>query len=123
VDDLDLDSRTRPNAWAFVDVAELVDGGSGALWSLPHGGDLDANLVQLSSGEEIAQHVNSEVDVFVVVCDGTGALTVDDRRLPLRPGVAVLVPRDTRRAIRAGRDGVRYFSVHRRRDSLAVGRR
>jgi hypothetical protein len=47
-------------------------------------------------------------------------VTVDDRTLPLDAGVAVLVPIGTRRVIRAGRNGIRYLSIHRRRDPLTI---
>lgn len=45
-----------------VDVDRLeVDGADGATWSLPYGGDLDANVVRLRAGNSIDAHVDAEV--------------------------------------------------------------
>ena len=126
VDDLDdprESDRSTPLRSTIVDIGSVGDDAPGASWSLPHGGDLDANLIRLASNGQIADHVNTEVDVLVVVWDGSGRLTIDDRVLTLAPGIVVLVPRDARRAIEAGPDGIRYLSIHRRRGGLTIGRR
>lgn len=120
LDEPDTDQKRHRST--HVDLSQIGDDGSGAVWSLPHGGDLDANLIRLDAGEEIESHVNSAVDVFIVVWDGAGEITIDDQALSLQPGVAVLVQRGSRRAIQAGHDGVRYLTVHRRRDPLTIGR-
>ena len=114
------ESDTRAVGASHVDIAALAGPGRGALWSLPHDGDLDANLVQLPAGDEIASHVNNEVDVFMVVMGGDGVLVADGHSYPLRTGVAVLVPRGAARTIRAGGEPLRYFTVHRRRAPLAI---
>lgn len=119
----ELDTREQPDRVTYVDLTQFAREGSGALWSLPHDGDLDANLVHLVGGEEIGHHVNHEVDVFVVVVDGAGELDIDERTLSLRPGVVSLIPRGTSRAIRADGAGVSYLTVHRHRGPLAIGRR
>src|SRR3954464_6531176 len=107
-----------------VDLA-LVDrsGGAGALWSLPHGGDLDANLVRLASGQAIGAHVNSEVDVLVVGVAGLGTVDVDGAVHDLRPSRVVLVPKETRRSITAGDGELLYLTVHRTRGGLQIGGR
>ncbi|MFV0257555.1 MAG: cupin domain-containing protein [Acidimicrobiales bacterium] len=97
-------------------------GDSGARWSLPHGGDLDANLVTLAPDDGIGSHVNTEVDVLMYVTAGHGDLRVDGNRHPLGPATVALVPRGTDRRIKAGPDGLTYLSVHRRRGPLAIGR-
>lgn len=121
-DELDTRPGTTDRT-AHVDITQLGGKGRGAIWSLPHDGDLDANVVRLDAGQAIGEHINHEVDVFVVVWDGTGGIRIDDRPVGLRPGVALLVPKGTTRAIRAGADGVTYLTVHRRRGPLAIGRR
>lgn len=104
-----------------VDLGGLdVAGADGAVWSLPHGGDLDANLVRLQPGGEIAAHVNAEVDVVLVVQCGSGELGIDGHRRPLRSDVLALIPRGARRAISAGAQGITYLSIHRRRDRLTI---
>lgn len=95
----------------------------GAVWSLPHDGDLDANLVHLASGDAIAAHVNSEVDVFLVVQSGSGTLDVDGATHVLRPGVVALVPAGATRAIAAGEAGMTYLSVHRHRNAMTIATR
>lgn len=95
-------------------------GGPGAVWSLPHGGDLDANLVRLRDGDVIDTHVNDDVDVLIYVQSGGGELTVDDDEHRLRSDVLVLIPRGARRRIVAGSSGMYYLSVHRRRSPLTI---
>src|SRR3954471_10105138 len=96
---------------------DLVDrsGGAGALWSLPHGGDLDANLVRLGPGEAIGAHVNSEGDVLVVGVGGAGTVDIDGATHDLRPSVVVLVPKGASRSITAGDGELLYLTVHRAR--------
>ncbi|MFV0526456.1 MAG: cupin domain-containing protein [Acidimicrobiales bacterium] len=96
--------------------------GSGARWSLPHGGDLDANLVTLAPYDRIGGHVNAEVDVLLYVTSGHGELLVEGTVHPLGPATVALVPRGAGRQVNAGPDGLVYLSVHRRRAPLAIGR-
>ncbi len=104
-----------------VDVgATDTDGRSGVVWSLPHGGDLDANLVHLDPGDAIGAHVNDEVDVLVWVIAGRGRLVVDGTCLELHGCVLVSIPKGRRREVEAGTDGITYFSIHRRRGPLAI---
>ena len=105
-------------------IAELADvkGVGGAVWSLPHGGDLDANLVRLAPGSGIGEHVNSEVDVLMVIRDGDGELTVDGTVHALVPSSVALVRRGSNRAVRAGGRGVEYLSIHPRRGPLTIKR-
>jgi quercetin dioxygenase-like cupin family protein len=111
-------------------VATVVDlgatdtrGRSGVVWSLPHGGDLDANLVHLGPGAVIEAHHNDEVDVVISVLAGRGRLTVDDAAHLLRGDVLALIPKGSRREVRAGSDGITYLSLHRRRDPVSTLRR
>ncbi|MAT06579.1 MAG: hypothetical protein CL424_16185 [Acidimicrobiaceae bacterium] len=118
----ELDTRRETDRVTHVGVTQLVSEGNGALWSLPNYGDLDANVVQLDADQAIGEHINHDVDVFIVVWDGTGEVAIDDRPLPVRPGVALLVPKGTSRTIRADADGMTHLTVHRRRGHLAIGR-
>ena len=102
---------------------EVVDlnagAGSGPLWGMASH-DLNATLLAWPAGHAVAEHVNSELDVLVVVLDGTATITIDDAGHALRAPATILIPRGTRRAIRAGDDGTRYLSVHRRRGPLQI---
>jgi len=125
VDQWDVDTVDEPDADPLgVDLAGLSESGrSGAIWSLRHGGDLDANVVWLRPDDTIDEHVNDDVDVLLVVWSGEGELTSDGRSVALRPGVVVQIERGARRRVVAGTDGVTYLSVHRRRDGLTITRR
>ena len=104
-----------------VDLGDVAVRGSGAVWSLPHGGDLDANLVRLDPDATIGAHVNDEVDVLVFVQSGTGQLLLGDDRVDLGSDHLVLVPKGVRRSVTAGPAGITYLSVHRRRGPIQIG--
>jgi mannose-6-phosphate isomerase-like protein (cupin superfamily) len=95
-------------------------GRPGAVWSLPHGGDLDANLVRLHPDGVIDTHVNDDVDVLIFVQSGSGELTVDGTGYELRSDVLAMVPKGSQRRIVAGPSGVYYLGVHRRRSPLTI---
>ena len=115
-------SGDGPERAVVVDVGAADPGGrTGVLWSLPHGGDLDANLVHLDPGGAIGSHVNDEVDVLLSVIAGRGRLLVEAATFELHGGVLALIPKGSRREVGAGAEGITYLSIHRRRGPLAIG--
>ena len=117
-------ARNETNEPVIVDLGEADTGWrAGSIWSLPHDGDLDANLVRLQPGDAIDEHVNDEVDVLVFVLAGDGALAVDDETHDLRGDVLARIPRGATRAISAGPQGVTYLSIHRSRGPLTISPR
>lgn len=100
-----------------------TSGGDGVVWSLPHGGDLDANLVRLGPGAAIGEHRNDEVDVLIYVQSGSGELAQGEEVQPLSGENLALIPRGSRRSIRAGNRGLTYLSIHRRRNGLTLKQR
>ena len=105
----------------FTDLAGVdTDGPDGAVWSLPPGGDLNANLVKLGPGGRIDRHRNAEVDVVIVVVDGAGELIVNDEAHPLRPHVLAHIPKGAERQVNAGPAGLQYLSLHRARGGLQI---
>ena len=80
--------------------------------------DLHVNLVALAPGEEIAPHVNAQLEVLLTCVEGRGTLTVADEEIPLRPGTVVLIPRGARRGTRAGDEPLRYVTCHRKRAGM-----
>lgn len=93
--------------------------GSGPLWGMAST-DLNATLLAWPAGHELAEHVNDELDVLLVVIAGAVTVAIDDEPHVLASPAALLVPRGARRAIRAGAQGARYLSVHRRRGPLQI---
>ncbi len=104
----------------IVDLNAEATGSGGAVWSLPHGGDLDANLVRLDPGGGVGEHVNNELDVLIVALSGSGKVVIDGNVSSLGPNHLALIPQGTSRSIVAGDSGITYVSVHRRRGPLAI---
>ncbi|WKD36758.1 cupin domain-containing protein [Streptomyces xanthophaeus] len=104
-------------------VEAAADGQSGALWRLRHKGrQLDANLVRLLPGGQIAVHREPEVDVLLTVVQGGGSLTLDGAEVDVVPGSLTLLPRGSARSLRAGPEGLVFLTAHRRRAGMAIGR-
>jgi len=82
--------------------------------------DLNATLLAWPPGHEVAEHLNGELDMLVIVLDGSGSAIIDGELHDLAAGSAILIPRGTRRRITSGDEGVRYLSVHRRRGPLQI---
>jgi mannose-6-phosphate isomerase-like protein (cupin superfamily) len=93
--------------------------GIGPLWGMAST-DLNATLLAWPAGHAVAEYVNDELDVLVVVLTGHGCAIVDGESHELGEGSAILVPRGARRAITAGDGGLRYHSIHRRRGPLQI---
>jgi quercetin dioxygenase-like cupin family protein len=111
---------TTDGTHGTAEPADLAAGaGSGPLWGMASE-DLNATLLAWPAGEAVAEHVNDQLDVLIVVLAGAVSVTIDDERHELRAPAALLVPRGARRSIRAGAEGVRYLSVHRRRGPLQI---
>ena len=119
------DAQTAEPVVVDLTAAIAADTGAsdGAIWSLPHDGDLDTNLVVLGPRGTIEAHVNGEVDVLVVVHAGGGKLRVDGVSHELRPGMLALVRKGSERGIVADTEGVSYLSIHRRRGGVTIGSR
>ncbi|MGH9101396.1 MAG: cupin domain-containing protein [Acidimicrobiales bacterium] len=97
--------------------------GRGVLWSLPPGSQLNANLARLEAGQEVAEHVNHEVDVLLVGLEGRGTVESSGTSVELRPQVLVHVAKGAARSIRAGEAPLLYLSIHLRRPGLQIGPR
>ena len=93
--------------------------GTGPLWGMASN-DLNATLLVWPAGYEVAEHTNAELDVLLIVLEGGGVAVIDAREHAISPGDALLIPRGSSRAIRAGATGIRYLSVHSRRGRLQI---
>ena len=104
-------------------MAEVIDlaapQGDGPLWGTATE-DLNATLLAWPAGHEVAEHVNDERDVLIVVMAGSASVTVDGAAHEVATSRALVIEKGCSRAIRAGDQGVRYLSVHRRRGPLQL---
>jgi quercetin dioxygenase-like cupin family protein len=107
------------DAAALVDLQDLAQrhGGMTALWAR-QSADLHINLLTFATGTGVAEHVNAELDVLLVGVAGAGEVVIDGTMHVLRPGCAILIPRNARRAIRSTEGPFSYLSCHRRRAML-----
>jgi quercetin dioxygenase-like cupin family protein len=102
---------------------ELMDesaAGDGVHWGI-ESEDLDVNLVRLDPLSRVETHLNLEVDVVILVLEGDGWLWLGDDEHRLGPHVLALAPRGFVRSIAAGRDGITYVTLHRRRRPFGIG--
>ncbi|MER5872331.1 hypothetical protein [Streptomyces sp. NPDC002044] len=118
---------TTPDAVGTV-LGELVANAAadqgGALWRLRDPGrQLDANVVRLPPGAEVAPHTEADLDVLLVVVAGTGHLTLDGAGREVSRGSLTVLPRGASRALSAGPDGLVYLTAHRRRPGMGIGHR
>ena len=108
----------------LADVGELGGAAetSGSVWQLqPQQRDIDANIIALSPGGEIKEHVGPGLDVLIHILDGAGTLETELTTVPLTPGQIVWLPRRSRRRFLADDAlGLRYFSVHQRKQGLTI---
>jgi uncharacterized protein (DUF2249 family)/quercetin dioxygenase-like cupin family protein len=94
---------------------------SGALWRLEvRDRDLDSNIIAIPPDGVIAAHAGPDLDVLIHVLGGSGTLTSERGTLDLEPGALVWLPRQSMRQLSAGPGGLRYLTVHRRRQALLL---
>lgn len=95
---------------------------SGSIWQLrPQQRGLDANVIALSPGGEIREHMGPDLDVLIHVLDGRGTLETEVSTIRLTPGRIVWLPSKSRRRFLADEStGLRYFSVHQRKQGLTI---
>jgi quercetin dioxygenase-like cupin family protein len=99
-------------------------GPAGSVWKLePSERGLDANVIALPAGDEIQSRIGPELDVVIVVLEGSGTLETAADPIALSPGAIVWLPARSQRRFIAGDDGLRYFSVHQRKPGLSIRHR
>ena len=94
---------------------------AGVAWKLDlHDRDLDSNVITLAPNGGIDRHTGADVDVLIHVLSGSGQLTTEDSPINLAPGALVWLPRRSQRQFTAGPDGLRYLTVHQKREVLPL---
>ncbi|WP_377269836.1 cupin domain-containing protein [Peterkaempfera sp. SMS 1(5)a] len=102
--------------------ADAPGDAGGALWRLAEPGrQLDANLVRLPPGHRVGAHREPELDVLLLVVEGSGALDDGVEIQQLTGGTLVWLPQGSARELAAGPDGLAYLTVHRRRPGMQIG--
>lgn len=116
----DLDgylSTLGPGKVQDDDVAEQQ---YGVLWTLPdERSQLGANLVRLPPNRETQEHEESEVDVLLLPLFGGGTLHTEAGAVSLSLHTLTFLPRDSKRSVRSGPDGLAYLTVHCKRSVIA----
>ena len=101
-------------------VNDAGDEGSGPVLGNRLGG-AERDALQVARGKDVPpEHVNEERDVLVVVLAGSATVSADGDEHELTVGDVTIIAKGRRRKIAAGREGVRYLSVHRRRAPLQI---
>jgi uncharacterized protein (DUF2249 family) len=101
--------------------AEVTEAGSTVAWRLQaRERDLDSNIIALAPDGIIETHVGPDLDVLIYVLSGSGELGTENGSLDLQPGVLAWLPRRSQRRLSAGAQGLRYLTVHRRRQALVL---
>jgi quercetin dioxygenase-like cupin family protein len=109
-----VDTTTLSSDSAATDV-------TGAAWKLQvRERDLDSNIIALPPGETIEAHTGPDLDVLIHVLAGSGRLSTELDTIDLRAGLLLWMPRRSRRQFTAGTDGLRYLTVHQRRQALVL---
>ncbi|QLL09420.1 DUF2249 domain-containing protein [Mycobacterium vicinigordonae] len=108
----------------LTNTAELGDDAAdatGAVWKLEvRARDLDANVVAVPPEGRIDTHTGPDLDVLIHVLSGSGRLTTEEGIIDMHPGALLWLPRRSRRQFTAGPDGLRYLTVHKRRQALVL---
>lgn len=81
--------------------------------------DLDLTLLHWKRGHRIAEHVNNEVDVIMIVLDGAGIAKLNGETNTLKKWDILLIPKGTPREILATGE-FSYLNIHTRRRKLQV---
>jgi uncharacterized protein (DUF2249 family)/quercetin dioxygenase-like cupin family protein len=111
--------RVLTDTNSFVPAAE--PDATGAVWKLEaKDRDLDSNVIALPAGGGIDSHTGPDLDVLIHVLSGSGRLTTETGTVELFPGALLWMPRLSQRRFSAGPDGLRYLTVHKRRQALLL---
>ncbi|EUA09463.1 cupin domain protein [Mycobacterium kansasii 732] len=116
-----LTTTPLPRILADTNDTAAQTGVTGAVWKLEvRDRDLDSNIVALPHDGGIGMHTGPDLDVLIHVLSGSGRLSTEEGTINLHPGALLWLPRRSRRQFTAGPEGLRYLTVHQRRQALAL---
>lgn len=93
----------------------------GSIWQLEPGArDLDSNIIALPANDEIGLHMGPNLDVLILVLQGSGELHTEIDPIPLEQGQVLWLPRNSQRRFVAGPEGIKYLTVHHRKPTLNI---
>ncbi len=109
--------------WILTDTTTTGDGvepdPAGVVWKLDvQSREIDADVTSLSAGQDTGMHIGPEIDALIHVLSGNGRLTTELSTIELAPGALLWMPKRSRRQFVAGPDGLRYLTVHQKRQFL-----
>lgn len=115
--------RVLVDADIVAEQSETADA-VGAVWRLEaRERDLDSNIIALPPGRGIDAHFGPDLDVLIHILAGGGTLGAERGAIDLAPGQLLWLPRRSRRQFTAGPEGLRYLTVHQRRQALVLDTR
>lgn len=109
--------------WILTDTTTTGDGvepdPAGVVWKLEVASrEIDADVTKLSAGQDTGMHVGPEIDALIHVLSGSGELTTELSTIELTAGALLWLPKRSRRQFVAGPDGLRYLTIHQKRQFL-----
>jgi uncharacterized protein (DUF2249 family) len=109
--------------WILTDTTTTGEGvepdPAGVVWKLDvQSREIDADVTSLSAGQDTGMHVGPEIDALIHVLSGSGRLTTELGTVDLTSGALLWMPRRSRRQFIAGPDGLRYLTIHQKRQFL-----
>jgi quercetin dioxygenase-like cupin family protein len=94
---------------------------TGAVWRLAESArQLDANIVRIPPDQRVEPHVEPDLDVLLLVVAGDGTLITSDGPCSLTEGSLTWLPHGSTRGLVAGKRGMSYLTVHRRRPGMRI---
>ncbi|MEB3030972.1 DUF2249 domain-containing protein [[Mycobacterium] nativiensis] len=118
-----LSSTALP--WVLTDTTTTGDGvepdPAGVVWKLDvQSREIDADVTSLTAGQDTGMHVGPEIDALIHVLSGDGRLTTELGTIELTAGALLWMPKRSRRQFVAGPDGLRYLTIHQKRQFLSL---
>ncbi|MFB7374113.1 cupin domain-containing protein [Streptomyces sp. NPDC056222] len=94
---------------------------AGAVWRLAEPGrQVDANVVRIPPERAVDPHTETDLDVLLLVVAGDGTLVTSEETRPLSEGSLAWLPHGSTRGLVAGKRGMAYLTVHRRRPGMRI---